>query len=107
MTRDLRILGLSALTWGIGEGMFVYFLPIYMQERLPSVTAPVLIIHSKRDRSVSEEHPEKIYKKLKTKRKSILWLDNSGHVITLDAEKDRVFQAVADFIQGVVVHKDM
>ncbi len=32
MTRDLRILGLSALTWGIGEGMFVYFLPIYMQE---------------------------------------------------------------------------
>ena len=32
MTRDLRILGLSALTWGIGEGMFIYFLPIYLQE---------------------------------------------------------------------------
>lgn len=32
MTRDLRILGLSALTWGIGEGMFIYFLPIYLQD---------------------------------------------------------------------------
>lgn len=31
MTRDLRIMGLSALTWGIGEGMFIYFLPIYLQ----------------------------------------------------------------------------
>ena len=32
MTRDLRIMGLSALTWGIGEGMFIFFLPIYLQE---------------------------------------------------------------------------
>lgn len=32
MTRDLRIMGFFALTWGIGEGMFIYFLPIYMQE---------------------------------------------------------------------------
>lgn len=85
----------------------LHFLLKEMQERLPSVTAPVLIIHSKRDRSVSEEHPEKIFKNLKTKHKSILWLDNSGHVITLDAEKDRVFQAVADFIESVVAHKDM
>lgn len=32
MTRELRIMGLSALAWGIGEGMFIYFLPIYLQE---------------------------------------------------------------------------
>lgn len=32
MTRDLRIMGFSAITWGIGEGMFIYFLPIYLQE---------------------------------------------------------------------------
>jgi MFS family permease len=25
-------MGLSALTWGIGEGMFIFFLPIYLQE---------------------------------------------------------------------------
>lgn len=32
MTRDLRIMVLSALIWGIGEGMFIYFLPIYLSE---------------------------------------------------------------------------
>jgi len=25
-------MGFSAITWGIGEGMFIYFLPIYLQE---------------------------------------------------------------------------
>jgi len=32
MNRDLLLLGLSLFTWGIGEGMFLYFQPIYLQE---------------------------------------------------------------------------
>jgi MFS family permease len=32
MSRDLRLLGFSLLCWGIGEGMFVYLLPLYLEE---------------------------------------------------------------------------
>lgn len=32
MTRDLILLALSLMTWGIGEGMFFYFQPIYLKE---------------------------------------------------------------------------
>lgn len=30
MTRDLRLVGVSLLGWGIGEGLFIIFLPIYL-----------------------------------------------------------------------------
>jgi predicted MFS family arabinose efflux permease len=32
MTRDLRLVALSLLIWGLGEGMFIYFQPIYLQQ---------------------------------------------------------------------------
>jgi len=32
MSRDLKILSVAMLTWGLGEGMFYIFLPLYIQE---------------------------------------------------------------------------
>jgi MFS family permease len=32
MTRDLRIISFSLLLWGIGEGLFIYFQPIYLNQ---------------------------------------------------------------------------
>ena len=32
MTRDLRLVGASLLCWGIGEGLFYIFLPLYLKE---------------------------------------------------------------------------
>jgi MFS family permease len=31
VTRDLRLVALSLILWGIGEGMFIYFQPVYLQ----------------------------------------------------------------------------
>jgi len=32
MSRDLRLVALSLFIWGVGEGMFFYFQPLYIQE---------------------------------------------------------------------------
>lgn len=32
MKRDLTLIALSMFTWGLGEGMFLYFQPIYLQQ---------------------------------------------------------------------------
>ncbi len=32
MSVDLILLSISLFTWGIGEGMFIYFQPIYLQQ---------------------------------------------------------------------------
>jgi len=32
MSRDLILIAISMFTWGVGEGMFLYFQPIYLQQ---------------------------------------------------------------------------
>jgi DHA1 family tetracycline resistance protein-like MFS transporter len=32
MTRDLKIISLSLLLWGLGEGMFIYLQPVYLKQ---------------------------------------------------------------------------
>ncbi len=32
MTRDLRLVAASLVLWGLGEGMFIYFQPVYLQQ---------------------------------------------------------------------------
>ena len=70
---------------------------------LPKVTAPVLLIYSRQDPTVKAEdgHAEAIYDALGSQDKQILWIENSGHVITRDRQRLQVFQAAADFIRRV------
>jgi carboxylesterase len=70
-----------------------------LQELLPTISAPTLIIHSKIDQSVSVEHPKRIFDQLGSSDKEIKWLGNSSHVITRDAEKERVLQEIIMFIE--------
>jgi esterase/lipase len=42
-----------------------------------------------------------IHARLGSEEKEMIRIENSGHVITPDAEKEQVFQAADAFIQGV------
>jgi carboxylesterase len=74
-----------------------------MRCSLGKVTAPVLLINSKDDHTVrlEEHHAEQILQALGSQDKSILWIEGSGHVITRDAQRARVFQATYDFIRRI------
>ena len=72
-----------------------------MRSTLPTVDVPVLLMHSRGDGGVSPESMPKIYADLDTEDKEMLWLENSGHVITRDAERERVFAAAEAFIRRV------
>ena len=45
-----------------------------------------------------------IYDALGSDEKSMLWLDDSGHVITREPEREIVFRAVAEFIEQHAVN---
>jgi carboxylesterase len=70
---------------------------------LPQVSAPALLINSKNDQTVTvqEKHMEGIYDALGSQDKGSLWVENSHHVITEDAARQEVFQAVSDFVARV------
>jgi carboxylesterase len=73
-----------------------------MQSALPQVRKPVLLIHSKDDPYVLPENMEKIYAGLTNASDKIkLYVTGSGHVVTRDAARGQVFEAVAEFIRKV------
>lgn len=72
-----------------------------MRASLPKVLAPVLLAHSRQDTGVPPQNVQQIYDSLGTADKHIFWVENSGHVITREPERQRVFEAARDFIKRV------
>jgi esterase/lipase len=75
---------------------------VEMRNGLPHVQAPALIIHSKQDGSVTPQNAEQILNALGSQDKQILWVENSGHVIPREPDRQIAFQATHDFIQRVL-----
>ncbi|WP_094603752.1 Carboxylesterase [Sporomusa silvacetica DSM 10669] len=67
---------------------------------LPSVTVPALVIQSKKEHTVEPESAQYIYNKLGSTDKRLVWLNKSGHIITLDTEREYVFQEIGRFLAG-------
>jgi len=82
-------------------GALLYDVIVEMQKMLPAVNVPVLIIHSRGDLTLPEDHATQLYERLPGSDKQILWVENSGHVVTRDAERDKVFAAAGAFVRRV------
>ncbi len=71
-----------------------------MRRCLPSVRVPVLLVNSRLDETVTPDQAEAIASRL-AGRVERLMVDDSGHVVTRDAARERVFQAAAAFARRV------
>ena len=69
-----------------------------MRDALPRVTVPVLMMHSKEDRSAPFESMEQISSRLGSQHKETLTIEKGGHMIVLNEASALVFQAAARFI---------
>ena len=71
-----------------------------MQNVLPEVRIPALLVQSKNDSLVTSENVDAIFSGISTPEedKEMIWLEKSGHVITRDAAKERVFEEVGRFL---------
>lgn len=65
---------------------------------LPSVTAPALLIHAAHDEEVPFENLDYIYEKIASSHKKKVRIERGGHVLTVDIDKEKVYQEVIDFL---------
>jgi len=73
-----------------------------MRVALPKVNVPVLLIHSKNDKYVLPENMPQIDAALvNASDKTMLYVTESGHVVTRDAARQQVFESAVEFIQRV------
>ncbi|GAB4377095.1 MAG: alpha/beta fold hydrolase [Calditrichia bacterium] len=77
----------------------------HTKERLKYITAPALLIHSKKDRTVPFENLEFIFNHISSEKKEKLILENSYHIVSIDVEKNQVFKKVNEFISRLFPEK--
>jgi carboxylesterase len=68
---------------------------------LPQVQAPALLIHSRGDESVLPVNLQRIFEQVGAQDKQMLWVENSGHVVVREPERERIFEAIGGFIARV------
>lgn len=74
-----------------------------LREALPAIQAPALVLHSRNDHYVQPENAERIYAALGSPRKQLVWVERSSHVVTLDAEREKVARAVGAFVAEIAL----
>ena len=74
-----------------------------VQRLLPRITIPLLLIYTPRDRVVRPETARTIFDAVGTPadRKHLLAFDQCGHEMLLDRQREAVFAAIAQFIDGL------
>ena len=73
-----------------------------VKKEMKDIRVPTLIIHSVNDHTIKPESSKYIYDRLNVSQeeKRLVYLKNSGHVITIDFDKKIVFKEILDFIKG-------
>ncbi len=73
-----------------------------VQADLPLVRCPTLLIQSRHEHTVKPESATFILDHLGASDKQLVWLKKSGHVITIDNERQIVFDKVVEFLDQPV-----
>ncbi len=73
-----------------------------MLGELANIRIPVLLVQSNTDGGIPAESLEKMYTKLPEIDKSAFWVENSGHVIIREPEREQIFTEVKSFMLRVL-----
>ena len=57
-------------------------------------------MQGRQDHTIQPRSAQYIYDRVASKEKNIVWLEESGHVITIDIEREQVFTEVSKFLRN-------
>lgn len=84
----------------------VTFNTVVLKE-LPSLYTPVIFMQGKKDHTIAANSAYVLSSLVASKDKQVLWLNNSGHVLPRDMDKDIVFYVSEQFIQKHPLNQGM
>jgi carboxylesterase len=92
----------KALGRGITSPRLLHELAIIVRQArtaLPRLTTPTLVVHSRQDPRVNVADAEHGFTRLGTSRKKLVWAEHSGHVLTVDFDREWVAEQVIDWLE--------
>ena len=73
-----------------------------VEAALPRITAPILVAHGRHDHTVNPADAEEIASRVASEQSEVLYLEQSGHVATVDYDGEKLATAVATFLASGV-----
>lgn len=70
-----------------------------VRQALPRVRAPSLVVHSRGDHRIPSDAAARAFALLGAPCKELVWLDDCGHIVTVDYGRERVFDAVTTWLE--------
>lgn len=65
------------------------------------IYAPTFVVQARSDHMINTESANIIYNEVESVQKQIKWYEQSGHVITLDQEKEQLHEDVYEFLESL------
>ncbi len=66
---------------------------------LQKITVPCLVMQSKIEHTVRWQSAQFIYDNISSPRKELVWFEHCGHILTLDKEREAVFNKILAFLK--------
>jgi carboxylesterase len=70
-----------------------------VRENVDTIYTPTFVVQARNDQMINPESASFIYEHVETDAKRIEWYEHSGHVITLDKEKDKLHEDIYAFLE--------
>lgn len=65
------------------------------------IYAPTFVVQARKDQMINTESANYIYQNVEADEKDLKWYENSGHVITLDKEKEQLHEDIYQFLESL------
>src|SRR5699024_5465888 len=72
-----------------------------IRNQVDDVMDPLLVIQGEQDQMINTDSANIIYNVSESDDKEIKWYANPGHVITIDKEKEKVFEDIYQFLESL------
>lgn len=69
-----------------------------VRSEIDMIYAPIFVVQARKDEMVDPESAKIIFSEVQSPEKSIKWYEHSGHVITVDRERDELHRDVLAFL---------
>ncbi|WP_442598972.1 alpha/beta hydrolase [Neobacillus sp. D3-1R] len=72
-----------------------------VKQNLQNVEAPIQIIQGRKDNVIDLQSPDIIFNHVHSSEKSIKWYEQSGHIITLENERNKIEEDIYQFLESL------
>lgn len=75
-----------------------------VRNQLDYIYAPIFVVQARHDQIIDPNSATIIYENVESEKKYIKWYEHSGHVITMDREKEQLHEDIFQFFEQLEWH---